>query len=129
MSKREEIKAYVNDFVEGLTKRMRAAAIEGVDIAFQNGEAEVEAMAAKRGRAKALRTTRSVRALPPPSGDVTTSEVLAAVKANQGSRCEVIAGHIGKTAKQIKQPLSELVATGRVKKSGNGRGTTYTAGR
>ena len=61
MSKREEIKAYVNDFVEGLTKRMRAAAIEGVDIAFQNGEAVVAAMAAKRGRAKALWTTRSVR--------------------------------------------------------------------
>lgn len=128
MSKREEIKAFITRTVDELTAMMRSAAQEAVDKAFADDGEDGEPAPAKPR--KTLRSARAVRALPAAtSGGADAGTVLAAVKANPGGSSSDIARYLGKSPNGIRPALNELVAVGKVKKSGNGRGTTYTAGR
>jgi hypothetical protein len=128
MSKRQEINEYVGKFVTGLVKLMRESAHETVDATFSEEAPEVEAAPAKAPKArKAKRTKRAPKAAPAPtSSDVSPKELLAAVKAHPFAGTRVIADAVGRTPVQIRQGLNDLAAAGTIKKSGHGRGTTYS---
>lgn len=131
MSKRDEIKEYVDTFVAGLTKRMREAANEAVDLAFGDGEGEAAPAAPAKRPRKTLRSARAVRALPPPtsSGAVSVADVVGVVKANPGCNGGTIVRELGKPRHAVLKPIAEAIATGKIRKNGSGRGLTYTAGR
>lgn len=131
MSKQEELKEYVAGFVEGLVKRMRAAAHETVDLTFDaDGGGESAPAPAKKQR-KTLRSARAVRALPSPSssGAVSVADVVGVVRANPGCNGGTLMRELGKPRHAILKPLAEAIATGKIRKNGSGRGLTYTAGR
>lgn len=130
MSKRDEIKEYVNKFAEGFVKLLREAAHETVDATFsaEDGEATPAPKVTSTRRAKAVRGGRSPRALPASSnGDVTVATIVDVVKKNPGCNGAVIASALGKPRWSLAKPIAEAIALGKVKKNGNGRGLTYTA--
>lgn len=132
MSKRDEIKVMVGDFVEKLTKKMREAANEAVDLAFTDGEgdgADEEQLAPPKKPRKTLRSARAVRALPAPSssGAVSVADVVSVVKANPGCNGATLASELGKPKWVIAKPLAEALAAGKIRKNGSGRGLSYTA--
>ncbi|MBI5536555.1 MAG: hypothetical protein HY898_27795 [Deltaproteobacteria bacterium] len=81
-----------------------------------------KAAAPKSGRAK--RERRSGDALVADGERVV--KLLAANK--KGLRIEQINNQLGTTTKQLARPIQKLLASGRVKKTGEKRGTVYSAG-
>jgi hypothetical protein len=129
MSKREEIKEYVGKFVEGLAKMMHAASIEAVDAAFvaTDGEGDSAGGGPKVRVVKSVRRARAPKQLPAaaPNGGEPQKQVLAVVRANQGCGGGLIKAQTGLPQWQLGRTLKDLVSIGAIKKSGNGRGTTY----
>lgn len=123
MSKREEIQEMVSDFVVKLTKKMREAGVEAVNLAFGDDDESAPAPA-KNGR-KVLRAATAVRSLPP-HGTNDYSDVLAAIRSLPHHRSDQIAATMGKTGKDIRPAIVALVKSKQIKKSGSGRATTYT---
>lgn len=127
MSKREELKEHVRKMVDGLVVLMRDAAKEAVDAAFAEGEETETAPAPSKPR-KTMRSARAVRALPAASsGAVTVAMIVDVVRRNPSCNGGTIGRELGKPRHTILKPLSEAVATGKIRKNGSGRGLTYTA--
>lgn len=131
MSKRDEIKEYVNKFAEGFVKLLREAAHETVDATFaaEDGDATPAPKVTSTRRAKAVRGAKAPRALPAANGAITVAMIVDAVRRNPGCDGSVIGSELGKPRWAIKKPLAEAIALGKVRKTGNGRGVSYTAGR
>lgn len=131
MSKREELKDYVKKMVDGLVVRMRDAAKEAVDVAFTGSPDELELAAAPAPKLLKGKARRVARAASNGAGNGAGSydDVLEAIRANPGSGSSEIARHTGRNPKEMRAALIALDRTRAIKKHGNGRGTTYTAGR
>lgn len=131
MSRREKIEAIIQDCVGKLAKEIRAAAHEAVDAAMADDDGESPEVAPPKKPRKTLRAARAVRALPPPasSGGVTVADVVGVVKAHPGCNGGTIVKELGKPRWSVLKPIAEALATGKIRKSGSGRGLSYTAGR
>jgi hypothetical protein len=128
MSKQEEIKDYVGKFVEGLTKKIRDAVHETVDAAFADGGDAPEAEPAPAPRAR--KTQKAPRApakqAAPDATSADSKQVLSVIKANPGCNGGLIKRQTGLEQWRLGRALKDLASMGTIKKSGNGRGTTYS---
>ncbi len=127
MSKKEEITQYVGKFIEGLTKLMRAAAHETVDATFGDGdEGGGSEVVATTRKLKAPRRVSAPKQLGEGSGGDAKKLILSAIRATPGVGRAAICATTGLPGWKVTPLLNELASAGAVRKSGAGRGTTYS---
>ncbi len=128
------IRASVDAFVEQLSTLIRASALESVQEALGGSLPQA---ARKPGRPKgstsrkaATRRTPSGRSGRRSAGDVeaTQAQVLAFVKANDKCSVADVAASMGVSTKELQLPMRKLVEEGKLKTSGQRRGTRYHTG-
>ena len=134
MSKRDEIKEYVANFVEGFTKLLRQAGHETVDNIFAAEDVDADgAPPPKLLKGKAKRMARAPKrsngTADKQNGASLQADVLAIVKANPGTNAVAVAKQIGTSPWTARAALRDLISRGKVRKNGAGAGTSYTAGR
>lgn len=137
----QQISESVDKFVEELSQLVRQAALESVSEALggsapaqpRRGTSARKTTAARRGKAgkkagrkKAAggRERRSTAAV----ADVAEA-LLAHVKANPGQSISDIAAALGATSKELRLPVLKLIEDGKLRTTGQRRGTKYFAGR
>ena len=127
-----QIEARTEAFAAELSALIRQAALEAVEAALAGSTA---APAPRRGRKPAAkkRATKK-KAAPKKRGRRSAADIeaLAAqvhqfVKANKGSRLEEISAGIGVASKELKRPVTDLLAAKALRKEGQKRGTKYFA--
>jgi hypothetical protein len=112
-----QIRARVDAFVGELSGLIREAALEAVQEALVRDAAGISTSRRKPGRPAKQGGRRSRAAF-----DAAT--VLAAIKADPGTRTEIIAKGLGTDSKALKPAIDELVATKQITRKGKARGTT-----
>lgn len=112
-----QIRARVDAFVGELSGLIREAALEAVHEALSRDAAGMTPMRRKPGRPAKKAGRRSSAAF-----DAAT--VLAAIKADPGTRTEIIAKGLGTDSKALKPAIDELVETKQIVRKGKARGTT-----
>lgn len=125
-----EIRSRIEDFVSRLSGLVKAAAVESVREALGAADSTarrpVPARAAMRpvvtGTRGAKRGKRSSELV-----NKSAELVLAYVKAHQGQRLEEIGRGLKVGTKELKLPVSKLVAAKKLKRRGQRRGTKYFA--
>jgi len=128
MTTNQKIRALVDDFVEKLSAEIRSSAVESVQAALKGlggggasaGVHRGPSASASPAGAKPRRKRRNKRM----TGSVSTESLLAAIRAHNGERTEVIANDLGVSSKVFKPQLDELIAAGTVKRKGKARGST-----
>lgn len=128
MSKREEIKQACSAFTDKLMKLMRESAAEVLEQAFADDSEDADEAPATAPARKARRPRRARTepvAAEPASGSV-QKRLLTAIRSNPGCDGGTIAQELGMKPWQFRPVLNDLVITGAVKKTGNGRGTRYS---
>lgn len=131
-SQNHKIRALVDQFVEQLSAEIRAEALAAVQAAFKSEGGEVP-VPYRRGPGRPKATAGAKRGRKPgrprKAGSISTDALLAAIKANEGERTEVIANGLGVSSKEFKPQLDELVEAGTVVRKGKARGTTLHLGK
>lgn len=139
MATNQKIRALVDDFVEQLSAEVHAAALASIEEALMRSgiggastgarrgpgrPAKSAATAAGAGTTVAAKTRRKKRGRKAKTGKISTEQLLAAIKAHNGERTEVIANGLGVSSKVFKPQLDALLAEGTVKRKGKARGST-----
>jgi len=131
MATNQKIRALVDEFVEQLSTEIHAAALDSVQDALRGFAGGASAPARRGpGRPKTAAATtgskprRKKRGRKAKTGKISTDQLLAAIKKNNGERTEVIANTLGVSSKVFKPQLDQLLADGTVKRKGKARGST-----
>lgn len=131
MATNQKIRALVDDFVEQLSAEVHAAALASIEEALMRAGIGGAPKAARRGPAPSsspstagAKPGRKKRGRKAKTGKISTEQLLAAIRAHNGERTEVIANGLGVSAKVFKPQLDALLAEGTVKRKGKARGST-----
>jgi hypothetical protein len=124
------IRSKIDSFLENLSALVKQTALESVQEALGNGAAP-----ARRGRRMKVKLGRPAKSAM--KGGKRSSEDVAAmadkiasfVRSNPGSRLEAIAAGLGTNSKELKLPVIKLLASKKLSKKGQKRGTSYFPGK
>jgi hypothetical protein len=128
----QEIQARTEAFAAELSVLIRKAALEAVEaalagsgVAAPSRRGKKSATAKKATKKKATRKKRGRRN----AADIEAlaTQVHEFVMANKGSRLEEISAGIGVPSKELKRPVTDLLAAKALRKEGQKRGTKYFA--
>jgi len=130
-----ELRERVDAFVDDLSELIRRAALEAVQEALGS-----EDVAVSRGPGRPPKATREVagptssfagKRLRRTAADLEAlaTDVLEFVRELPGEGVEAISRGIGVASKELKRPIQQLLAEGRLRTEGQRRGTTYHVGR
>lgn len=131
-----QIRNVIDQFVEEISQLVRQAAVEAVQEALGQGASErPKVQSARAGRKKASRRGASASKKAGKRGRRTSEDleaqgtaILEHVKANPGVRMEALSAALGEATKDLRRPVQELIASGRLRTEGARRGTQYFAG-
>lgn len=134
-STNDQIRARVDEFVDGLRDLIQQAALEAVQVALGADSAP----AARAPRAKQASAPRAVASVSRKKGgkrirrnrealDQMGDLLVSHVTANPGTGMSDLVAATGVAAPVVRGPLNELLAAGRLRKEGDRRGTKYFAG-
>ena len=122
-----EIRACVDAFVADLQTLIQKATVESVLDAVSDGLATPKRRGPGRPRGSVSTSGKRIRRSTSAVGK-TTDAALAFVTSNPGCSVGEIGSSLGMTTKDLRLPLQKLLADGKVKTSGQKRGTRYHAG-
>ena len=122
-----QIQARVSVFVDELTELVRQSALEAVEEVLRRSGAPAGAPPGKKATSRAPATKKRVRRATADIQEV-AGAVLAHVKANPGQRLEEMSPALGVDSKDLKRPVRDLLAAGKLRKEGERRGTRYFSG-
>jgi len=128
------IRACVDSFVEELSALVRQAALDSVQEALisvgasapapaRRGRPRKKAAAPVRRKASKKRGRRSSALV-----SKTTDSALAYIRTNPGCSVGDIGAGLGSSTKELRLPLMKLLADGKLRTTGQKRGTRYHAG-
>jgi len=129
MATNDKIRALVDDFVEQLSAEIHSAALASLEEALRGGATSTPARRGP-GRPKlaaAASSRRKPGRKPGRKGraaKISSEQLLAAIKAHNGERTEVIANDLGVSSKVFKPQLDQMLADGIVVRKGRARGST-----
>jgi hypothetical protein len=130
-----DIRALVDSFVDQLTRRIRTAAVESVQMALLDGKASASSKG-RRGRKpgpkpgpkpKAAKAGKRGRRTPAEI-EAAKASIAAYVKANPGCPMSDITDALGLDSITLRAQVNELLDAGSIRKEGKKRGTRYFAG-
>jgi hypothetical protein len=126
-----EIQARTEAFAAELSVLIRKAALEAVESALAGSSTTAPA---RRGKKVASKKTTKKKATRKKRGRRSAEDIEALagqvhqfVMANKGSRLEEISAGIGVASKELKRPVTDLLAAKALRKEGQKRGTKYFA--
>ena len=125
------IRACVDSFVEQLSALVRQAALQSVQEALVAAGAPAPARRGrprKKATAPARRASKKRGRRSSAAVSKTTDAALTFVKANPNCSVGEIGAGLGLTTKDLRLPLMKLLADGKLRTTGQKRGTRYHAG-
>jgi hypothetical protein len=127
------LRSKIDSFLEDLSTLVKQTALDSVQEALGNGS-----VPARRGPGRPKMKVKLGRpAKTSMKGGKRSSEDVAAmadkiasfVRSNPGSRLEAIAAGLGTNSKELKLPVIKLLASKKLSKKGQKRGTSYFPGK
>ncbi len=134
---RAQIEHLASQFVTGVLAAMRKAPLEEIldqsgarrsPVRASTASASEAPARAPRGRGKRGKGGRLARRSPDQLGKVLDQIVGLLQKSPAGLRAEQIRDQLGLLSKELPRPLADGLSSGRLKKKGEKRATTYFAG-